>query len=209
MSGSLPKAVLFDLLTALIDSWSLWDDVAGSREDGRRWRAAYLKNTYAEGSYRPYEALVREAAVGEGLPATLGDQLAARYHELRPWPEVGQVLGALRGRVKLAVVTNCSEALGRVAASRTGIEFDSVVTAERAGFYKPHAAPYRLALTELGAAPEESLFVAGSAYDLAGAAAVGLPVFWHDRTGMAMPPGAPAPRWHYASLDPLTQIVLG
>jgi hypothetical protein len=25
------EAVLFDLLTALLDSWSLWNDVAGSR----------------------------------------------------------------------------------------------------------------------------------------------------------------------------------
>ena len=201
--------MLFDLLTALLDSWTLWDAVAGSRDDGRRWRAAYLKNTYAEGRYRPYEALLREAAVAEGLPPTLGDELAARYGELRPWPEVGEVLGKLHGRVMLAVVTNCSEELGRIAAARTGIAFDCIVTAERAGFYKPHAAPYRLALAELGSAPAESLFVAGSAYDLAGAAAVGLPVFWHDRIGMAMPPGAPEPRWHHASLYPLTQIVLG
>ena len=63
MSRPRPKAVLFDLLTALIDSWTLWDAVAGNRDDGRRWRAAYLKNTYAEGRYRPYETLVREAAV--------------------------------------------------------------------------------------------------------------------------------------------------
>ena len=27
-------AVVFDLLTALIDSWTLWNDVAGSAEDG-------------------------------------------------------------------------------------------------------------------------------------------------------------------------------
>ena len=27
-----PKAVLFDLLTALMDSWTLWDTVAGNLE---------------------------------------------------------------------------------------------------------------------------------------------------------------------------------
>ncbi len=209
MSGRRPKAVLFDLLTALIDSWALWDAVAGNSADGRRWRAAYLQNTYAEGRYRPYEALVREAAVAEGLSAALGNRLAARYGELLPWPEVGEVLGPLQGQAKLAVVTNCSEELGHIAAARTGIDFDCIVTAERAGFYKPHPAPYRLALAELGAAPQECLFVAGSAYDLAGAASVGLPVFWHDRIGMVMPPGAPPPRWRHASLYPLTQIVLG
>jgi len=38
-------AVLFDLLTALVDSWSLWNDVSGGEADGRRWRAAYLRRT--------------------------------------------------------------------------------------------------------------------------------------------------------------------
>jgi 2-haloacid dehalogenase len=204
-----PKAVLFDLLTALIDSWTLWDAVAGGKADGRRWRAAYLKRTYGEGRYRPYETLVEEAAVEVGLPAALADRLAALYGELKPWPEVAQVLGALGGVARLAMVTNCSEALGRVAAARTGITFDVVVTAERAGFYKPHPRPYQLALDELGVPPREALFVAGSAYDLFGAAAVGLPVYWHDRIGMAMPPGAPRPLCREASLGPLLPLVLG
>jgi 2-haloalkanoic acid dehalogenase type II len=201
--------VLFDLLTALVDSWKLWDRVAGNAADGRRWRAAYLRNTYGAGSYRPYEELVREAATEVGLQSALGDRLAQSYGDLAPWPEVPEVLTALQGTVRLAVVTNCSEALGRIAAARTGIAFDAVVTAERAGFYKPHPRPYRLALEELGVAAGDCFFVAGSAYDLPGAAAVGMPVFWHDRVGMTMPAGAPAPRWRSATLRPLKEIVLG
>ena len=208
MSRGRFRAVLFDLLTGLIDSWSLWDSVAGNREDGRRWRAAYLKNTYAEGRYRPYETLVREAAEQMGLPPELADQLAARYAELSPWPEAPEVLGALRGKFPLGVVTNCSEALGRVAAARTGVSFDTIVTAERAGFYKPCPEPYRLALDELGLSPDECLFVAGSAYDLFGAAGVGMAVYWHDRIGMAMPPGAPPPLARRDSLQPLEAMLL-
>jgi 2-haloacid dehalogenase len=204
-----PKAVLFDLLTGLIDSWTLWDSVAGNKADGRRWRAAYLRRTYGEGSYRSYEILVAEAAAEVGLHLSLAERLAARYGELMPWPEVPEVLGALRGVARLAIVTNCSESLGRIAAARTGIAFDVVVTAERAGFYKPHRRPYELALRELGVAPREALFVAGSAYDLFGAAAVGLPVYWHDRVGMAMPPDAPLPLCREASLKPLPALVLG
>ena len=207
--ASPPKAVLFDLLTALIDSWSLWEAVAGNPADGRRWRAAYLQLTYGEGRYRPCELLVREAAIAVGLPCVLGDRLAARYGELLPWPEAPDVLGALKGVVPLAIVTNCSEALGRVAAGRIGVTFDVVVTAERAGFYKPHRRPYERALAELGVAPQRALFVAGSAYDLYGAAAVGLPVFWHDRIGMEMPPGAPPPLCRHDSLSPLVPLVLG
>lgn len=203
-----PRAILFDLLTGLINSWSLWDRVAGAG-DGRRWRAAYLRNTYATAAYRPYEAMVREAAVEVGLPASLADRLIERYGELAPWPEVALVLGALEDQIPLAVVTNCSEALARIAVARTGIEFEAVVSAERAGFYKPHPRPYRLALEALGATPETSLFIAGSAYDLYGANAVGMRVFWHDRIGRAAPPDAPAPIARHDSLFPLRQIALG
>ena len=202
-----PKAVLFDLLTALIDSWTLWNSVAGNVPDGRRWRALYLQMTYAQGRYRPYEALLREAALAADLNPALAGDLVDRCGELAPWPEVGGVLGALRNKVPLGVVTNCSEALGRVAASRVGISFDTIVTAERAGLYKPHPRPYRLALDELGVASGDCLFVAGSAYDLFGAAAVGLPVFWHDRIGMEMPAGAPAPLARHDSLYPLLQFI--
>src|SRR5215475_10305545 len=89
-------AVLFDLLTALLDSWALWNDVAGSEEDGRKWRVAYLRRTYETGAYRPYETLVAEAATEVGLSPLLASDLAERYGELRPWSEAGEVLGALR-----------------------------------------------------------------------------------------------------------------
>ena len=91
------EAVLFDLLTALLDSWSLWNDVAGGEETGRAWRAAYLRNTYGTGMYRPYETLVAEAAAEVGLDRGLADALAERYGELRPWEGVTAALTALAG----------------------------------------------------------------------------------------------------------------
>jgi len=210
MSDRRYDAVLFDLLTALLDSWTLWNDVAGSAEDGRRWRAAYLRRTYETGRYRPYEAIVGEAAAEVGLSPTLAALLAARYGELRPWPEVREVLGALRGDgARLGVVTNCSEELGAKAIACTGVAFDAVVTAERAGYYKPDPRPYQRALDELEVAAERCLFVAGSAYDLVGAGKVGLPVYWHDRIGMPLPPNAPKPQQHHRSLYPLLGTVRG
>jgi 2-haloacid dehalogenase len=147
-------AVLFDLLTALLDSWTLWNDIAGDEAAGRRWRAAYLQRTYGAGAYRSYEALVAEAAREVGLDRRLADELAARYAELRPWSGVAATLAPLvTAGVPLGVATNCSEALGRVAAARVGVPFAVLVTAERAGFYKPDPRPYRLALTELHAHP--------------------------------------------------------
>ena len=36
-------------------------------------------------------------------------------------------------------------------------------------------------------------FVAGSGYDLFGTSRVGLRTYWHNRVGLALPPGAPEP----------------
>ena len=203
-----PRAVLFDLLTALLDSATLWDAVAGGAEKGRPWREAYLRATYAAGAYRPYEQLVREAASQVGLPEIMADRLMSSYGELAPWPEVNEVLAMLERHVPLAVVTNCSETLGRVAVSRIGVAFDVVVTAERAGYYKPHPQPYSLALEALGETAEAVLFVAGSPYDLFGVTAIGMPVFWHNRLRMSAPPGAPVPLAQHDNLYPLLQSVM-
>lgn len=197
-------AVLFDLLTALIDSWSLWNAVAGNADDGRRWRAAYLRITYETGAYRPYATLVAEAAEAVGLDRSLAAALDARYAELEPWPDAVAVLGTLAAAgLPLGIVTNCSRRLGLLAAGRLGVEFACVVTAEDAGWYKPDPRTYQMALAQLGVAPDRCLFVAGSAYDLIGTARLGLPTYWHDRIGMAAPEHTAPPLAHERTLAAL------
>ena len=202
-------AVIFDLLSALIDSWTLWNDVAGSAETGMRWRMAYLRHTYGARDYRPYETLVAEAAAQADIPAARATALLARWDELASWPEASATLGALAARLPLAAVTNCSEALGRRAVARMGIQFAVVVTAERAGAYKPDPRPYRRALAELAVAPERALFVAGSPFDVPGASAVGMPVVWHNRLGQSLPPGNPRPLTIIDNLTPLVELLSG
>ena len=198
-----PRAVLFDLLTALLDSWTVWNAAAGSEDRGRAWRAEYLRLTYGCGAYRPYEDLVRAAADAVGLPAGAAAALEARWPELQAWSGVAETLAALRGRTRLAVVTNCSLRLGRLAAARLPIDWDCIVTAEEAGFYKPDPRPYRLALERLSVEPQTAAFVAGSAYDLLGTSAVGLRTYWHNRVGLARPGHVPAPDLEHPTLDRL------
>jgi 2-haloalkanoic acid dehalogenase type II len=201
------KAVLFDLLTGLLDSWSVWNRVAGGEAAGRRWRAAYLELTYGCGAYRPYEDLVAEAARASGLAESAAQALEAEWHRIEPWDEAPQLLAGLKKRYRLGVVTNCSERLGRAAAARLGVPFDVIVTSERAGFYKPDPAPYRLALSELGLAPPEVLFVAGSGFDLFGTARVGLDTYWHNRIGLQRPAGVPPPLQESRSLRDVVMMV--
>ena len=177
-------AIGFDLLTALLDTWSLWSDVAGGRPLGMRWHAASQELLRGK-RYRPFEDVVRDAASQVGVPRAGADALLRRWGEFEPWPDVPPVLAKLDG-TKRFIVTNCSRKLGRLAAFRAG-SFDLVVTAEEAGAYKPDPLPYRVALDRLALDPAEVLFVAGSAHDVGGAARVGMDVYWANRGGAPVP----------------------
>ena len=197
-----PKVVLFDLLTALLDSWTLWNLAAGSEEAGRKWRAKYLELTYQCGSYKPYENLVQQAAAEADLPQNAPATLLATWDDLQPWPDVPAVLSRLRVQgIKLGVVTNCSAELGRRAAARASVPFDVVITAEEIGFYKPRIETYNAALAILGAEPNDVLFVAGSSADVPGASAAGMQVVWHNHVGLAPLPGSPVPLREARTLD--------
>jgi hypothetical protein len=83
--------VCFDLLSALLDSWTVWDGVAealGSRALGRPWRRKYLELTAAAGGYVPYLDVVAAAAADVGLPGESASMLEARWDSLQPWPDI-------------------------------------------------------------------------------------------------------------------------
>jgi 2-haloacid dehalogenase len=184
-------AIGFDLLTALLDSWSLFANVAGGRDLGMRWHAAsqaLLRGT----DYRPFEDIVRDAAGVVGIERMTADALLRRWGESAPWPDVPGVLPRLRSYTRF-IVTNCSERLGALAAARAG-KFDLVMTAERAGAYKPDPRPYSAALDALDLHRQRVLFVAGSAHDVGGATRAGMDVYWANRGHVPAPTDAKALR---------------
>ena len=196
-------AVLFDLLTALLDSWSLWNAAAGNATAGLRWRQRYLQLTYGATGYAPYEALVAQSARDAGLTDHAAAVLVQQWDTIAPWPETPGVLQRLAQRVPVGVVTNCSQELGMRAVARLGTPVRVAITAEQAGHYKPHPAPYQLAVEALGVPVSRVLYVAGSPFDLPGASAVGLDVIWHNRIGLSPLPQGPAPLAELRTLDDL------
>ena len=201
-------AVVFDLLTALLDSWTVWNRAAGSDNDGLRWRRAYLRLTYGCGAYRPYEELVQEAARDAGLQPAAAYALSRTWGDLQPWAEAPAILGDLARRgVPLGVATNCSVSMGNQAALAVGVPFAAVVTSEETGFYKPRPEPYRAVLARLGTDPARTLFVAGSPADVPGATGVGMPVFWHNRAGLPFVADGARPFLVANTLHPLPGLV--
>ncbi|HVE09351.1 MAG TPA: HAD-IA family hydrolase [Paraburkholderia sp.] len=204
-----PKAILFDLLTALLDSWTLWNRCAGSAQAGRAWRAEYLRLTYGCGRYVEYETLVRDAAQRVGLAESAPQALEQHWLELAPWDGALTALQKLQPHCKLAVVTNCSQRLGQHAAAIFPLQWDAVVTAEEAGRYKPDPRPYQLALDKLNVSAREAAFVAGSSYDMFGTAAIGLRTYWHNRIGLPLVAGARTPDIESPTLDALVPWASG
>ncbi|MGH2377112.1 MAG: HAD-IA family hydrolase [Candidatus Limnocylindria bacterium] len=182
-------AIGFDLLTALLDTWSLWSEVAGGRELGMRWHGASQAMLRGQ-AYRPFEDIVRDSAREAGATPAQAEEMLRRWGDFRPWPDTPEVLAQLGG-FRRFVVTNCSVRLGALAARRAG-DFERVFTAEEAGAYKPDPRPYRLALGTLGLDPARVLFVAGSAHDVGGASRAGMDVYWANRGGVAAPEDATA-----------------
>ncbi|KAF5585820.1 had-superfamily subfamily variant 2 [Fusarium pseudoanthophilum] len=192
-----PKAVVFDLLTGLLNSWDLWDASTPSKthQDGGRWRQRYLEITFGAGSYKPYEELVRQAAGEVGLPPSAPEALLKNWSSIKAWDEVPSVLQALKAQgYKLGVITNCSKHSGYIAIHgveeqasagyETPFTFDAAVTAEESGFYKPVKEAYHAILPKLGVDAEDILFVAGSAGDVEGATNAGMKVVWHNKIGL-------------------------
>ncbi|MBM3556745.1 MAG: HAD-IA family hydrolase [Alphaproteobacteria bacterium] len=201
-------AIAFDLLTALVDSWSLWISVAGDEARGRAWRQASLRIVTKAGRYRPYEGIVAEATAATGLPPAKAEELLTRWRELKPWPETPDVVARLAGR-RLAILTNCSQRCADIAAQATGGRFELVMSAEKAGIYKTAPESYRALLAALALPADRVLFVAGSPHDVPGAQAVGMDVYWSNRLAQPLPKGARPPLIDAPDLTALPVLIPG
>src|SRR4028118_1386148 len=150
-------------------------DVLGEevREAGRRW------------GFEPSPSEV------EALPDSV------RYWP--PFPGTVIALRTLRGRYRLAIISNIDDGLFALTARYLEVEFDWIVTAEQAGTYKPSPNNFELALERIGVAPEKLLHVAESLFhDHVPAKGMGFDTAWiHRRAAKggvgAAPPGGGGP----------------
>ncbi len=92
------------------------------------------------------------------------------------FPDVKEHLARLQaqGKYQMSVLSNGDlESLER-AVSGLGIPVHRTISAEQAGYYKPHSGVYQHAIKELGLPGEQVLHVAAHAWDIRGARAAGM-----------------------------------
>ncbi|MBD5803795.1 (S)-2-haloacid dehalogenase 4A [Azoarcus sp. Aa7] len=166
------------------------------------WRQKQLQYTWLRGLGEHYADFWQ--VTGDALDFALAtlklnrpglrSRLMALYLELDCYPEVPQVLDALKAAgLRLAILSNGSMPMLSAVVRRNSLEdvFDAVLSVEEVRTFKPHPSVYQLAPSRLELEPEHICFLSSNAWDAFSAKAFGFRVLWCNRFGQ-QPEGIPA-----------------
>jgi 2-haloacid dehalogenase len=221
------EAVSFDCYGTLID-WEAglaavlgpWARSRGLTLDDEALLAAYARHESQAESRQPaalYPDVLASSftALGRELGADVTADDARRLARSVPdWPAFDDspaALAALGRRFKLIILSNVDRRSFAGSNPRLGVTFDSVLTAEDIGSYKPSAQNFDALLAEarrLGVADGKLLHAAQSLFhDHVPAKRAGLATAWinrrHDRAGWGATPEPAAgvtPDWEFPSM---------
>jgi 2-haloacid dehalogenase len=91
-------------------------------------------------------------------------------------------LRLLKGRFRLAILSNVDDDLFAATRPQLGVDFDEVITAQQAQAYKPSLKLFELALSRIHAPAHRVLHVGQSVYhDVIPAQSLGLATVWVNR----------------------------
>jgi 2-haloacid dehalogenase len=161
------------------------------------WRAKHLEYTWVyslAGKQAMFWMLAQRALdfaiaeVGGGISSDARTRLLASYRTMAPYPEVGEVLAALKARGdKLVILSNGDADMltDAVRAARLEGMFDAVISVVSAGIFKPSPRVYQLVTARFGGSPADAWFQSSNRWDIAGAKAAGFRCAWVNRTAAA------------------------
>jgi len=125
-------------------------------------------------------------ATGLDGDAELRARLLALYWELGAYPEVPQMLAALKQNgLQTAILSNGSPDMldGAVQSAGLGALLDDVLSVESVGVFKPDSRVYDLVGQRFGCARSDVLFVSSNGWDAAAASGYGFVTAWVNRAG--------------------------
>jgi 2-haloacid dehalogenase len=193
------QACVFDAYGTLFDfagAAAACADVLGERTGPLTalWRDKQLQYTWLRGlagRYVDFRQVTSDSldfaleTLGIAEPG-LRDRLLGLYRTLRPFPEVPEVLRALKARgFATAILSNGSAAMLRDAVAGAGLGdlLDAVLSVEEVGTFKPDPRVYALATDRLGVPAQAICFQSANAWDAWAASAFGMRVAWCNRHG--------------------------
>lgn len=203
-AASRPAAVLFDAYGTLFDVMSVSltaEQLFAGRGEALAlaWREKQIDYTRLvtmsapDGArYRPFWDLTRAALryaaqkLGLALGPEAEDRLMNQYRHLSAYPEVREVLAALKGAgVPTGILSNGDPAMLDVAVKSAGLApwLDHVISVEPARAFKTDPRAYALGPQALGLPARQILFVSSNGWDALGATWFGFTTLWVNRSG--------------------------
>ena len=138
--------------------------------------------------YREYRPVLRDVMALIGVELGIGfseSELGSLADSLPNWPvfpDAADALNALQSRYKLAIISNVDDDLFAGSARALGIDFDTVITSQQVGAYKPDLRGFNVARERMGCDKERWLHVGESLYhDIGPANRMGIASVWVNR----------------------------
>ena len=113
------------------------------------------------------------------------DRLLESYFRIEAFNDVAPALAALSRRYSLAILSNASPKMLKVAVEFNALQdyFTQIISASEVNIFKPNFRVYQWAAQKLHLEPINVGLVSGNAWDVTGAKAFGLWAAWLNRTG--------------------------
>ncbi len=193
----------------LIDKWP---------ELAELWRLKQLQYTWLRavtGEHTDFWTVTRDGLdwalekTGLARNAALRDRLLQLYWELQAYPEVPQMLAALKqAGLATAILSNGSPEMleGAVTSAGIGDLLDDVLSVEQVGIFKPARPVYDLVQKRFGGERSEILFVSSNGWDAAAAAGYGFDTVWVNRGGDPMDRLPATPRHILTNLSAIPEL---
>lgn len=215
------RAVLFDAYGTLFDVMSVSlsaEQLFPGRGDALAlaWREKQIEYTRLvtmsapDGArYQPFWDLTRAALryatqrLGLALTPEAEDRLMNQYRHLSAYPEVRDVLSALKAAgVPTGILSNGDPPMLDIAVKSAGLAplLDHVISVEPARAFKTDPRAYALGPQALGLPARQILFVSSNGWDALGATWYGYTTLWVNRTGLPLEQLGTAPHHVGSSL---------
>lgn len=205
------KRLIFDVNETLLDLQQVKDSVRkrlnGNSDTVRLWFERMLHYSMVETACHQYHNFDQIAAASlQMLASERGIELTGE--EARddisailsapPHPDVVEALEAFSASgFKMAALSNSSTNGLKLQLNHAGIDhfFERQMSIETLKVYKPDRSVYEWAANQMTVSPEECLFIAAHAWDVAGAAAAGMATAFIQRSGQSLYPLSPVPQY--------------
>jgi len=217
------RAINLDFYGTLVDWLSIWIDASekiindnnpdlNPKEFALQWRQIQRKLFTDESVFIPYKANVRRALDKLCNQHNIKNKnyqelLFDKWNEIKPYPEVNEVLKSLKSKYKLTVCTNSARDLFDACAKKLSVKFDYVFISDETKVNKPHRRMYEIAVKSLGFKKESILHIASSQMDVKGATNAGLTVCWINRGKEKRLEETPKPKFEISNLKELDRIL--